>query len=426
MQWYHSHYSAQYSAGASGPIVIYGPDCHHYDIDLGPVMVSDWYHHSYEHSVKQTMEADLTGDKRPPQPACDNNLINGFGVLDSFIDNPSFSNASLAKFRFTSGKKHRLRLINSGAAAMQRFSIDDHNMTVIAYDFVPVRHFETTALTLGVGQRADVVIEATGNPSDAFWMRSDIGLQDCNFFDSSKPQALAIVLYENADPTARPASTAHPDAQLTECKNDDISTGLPLQLILPDANPSVTTELHIENKWNGSHHLWYFGGGSYRGNFKDVLLRQVNQGITKFAPQSNVHDFGSNKSVRFVIYNHVPSPHPMHHHGHNFWVLADGIGKWNGTIINPNNPQRRDVHILRPAQGSTPSYMVIQIELDNPGIWPFHCHSAWHNSAGLYLNILERPKNIRYRDIPDSIDETCRSWDAYTSNTAVGQIDSGV
>ena len=38
--WYHSHYSAQYSGGVLGPIVIHGPSKYSYDIDVGPVMLS--------------------------------------------------------------------------------------------------------------------------------------------------------------------------------------------------------------------------------------------------------------------------------------------------------------------------------------------------------------------------------------------------
>lgn len=38
--WYHSHYSAQYSGGLYGPIVIYGPRNVDYDIDLGAIMVN--------------------------------------------------------------------------------------------------------------------------------------------------------------------------------------------------------------------------------------------------------------------------------------------------------------------------------------------------------------------------------------------------
>lgn len=38
--WYHSHYSAQYSGGLYGPMVIYGPRNVDYDIDVGPIMVN--------------------------------------------------------------------------------------------------------------------------------------------------------------------------------------------------------------------------------------------------------------------------------------------------------------------------------------------------------------------------------------------------
>lgn len=39
--WYHSHYSAQYTGGLLGPMIVHGPNHYSYDIDLGPVMISD-------------------------------------------------------------------------------------------------------------------------------------------------------------------------------------------------------------------------------------------------------------------------------------------------------------------------------------------------------------------------------------------------
>jgi FtsP/CotA-like multicopper oxidase with cupredoxin domain len=59
-------------------------------------------------------------------------------------------NAGLSKFRFQQGKTHRLRLINAGAEGIQRFSIDGHDMTVIANDFVPLQPYTTQVVTLGV------------------------------------------------------------------------------------------------------------------------------------------------------------------------------------------------------------------------------------------------------------------------------------
>jgi hypothetical protein len=37
----------------------------------------------------------------------------------------------------------------------------------------------------------------------------------------------------------------------------------------------------------------------------------------------------------------------MHLHGHNFYVLHEGPGRWDGTIVRPSNPHRRDVHLVR-------------------------------------------------------------------------------
>ena len=39
--WYHSHYSAQYAGGLLGPMIIHGPANYDYDLDLGPVFLSD-------------------------------------------------------------------------------------------------------------------------------------------------------------------------------------------------------------------------------------------------------------------------------------------------------------------------------------------------------------------------------------------------
>lgn len=81
--------------------------------------------------------------------------------------------------------------------------------------------------------------------------------------------------------------------------------------------------------------------------------------------------------------------HNMHLHGQSeFWVLAEGTGEWDGVIINPNNPQRRDGHQIGNGYPDNPTYMILQWETDNPGVWPFHCHLVVHASAGLYVNIM--------------------------------------
>lgn len=77
-----------------------------------------------------------------------NNLINGRNNLACSDPGTTTceSTTRLSKFKFTSGKRHRLRLINAGAEGIQKFTLDGHNMTVIANDFVPVIPYETNGM----------------------------------------------------------------------------------------------------------------------------------------------------------------------------------------------------------------------------------------------------------------------------------------
>jgi FtsP/CotA-like multicopper oxidase with cupredoxin domain len=67
-------------------------------------------------------------------------------------------NAGISKFTVKAGKKYLLRLINTSAEGMQKFTLDGHNFTVIANDFVPINPYTTDVITLGVGQRSDVIV----------------------------------------------------------------------------------------------------------------------------------------------------------------------------------------------------------------------------------------------------------------------------
>ena len=58
--WYHSHYSAQYAGGLFGPLVIHGPKNVPYDIDIGPVFLSDWYHDDYFSIVEQVVGSPVS------------------------------------------------------------------------------------------------------------------------------------------------------------------------------------------------------------------------------------------------------------------------------------------------------------------------------------------------------------------------------
>lgn len=300
--WYHSHYSAQYSGGAWGAIVVYGPTNANYDIDIGPVLLSDWYHEDYNTLVEQT----LTPGHAPV--SSDNNLINGKGnfncsSLPATDKTPCVNSAGLSKFKLTYGKTHRLRLVNTGSEGVQRFSLDGHNLTVIANDFVEVTPYTTKVVTLGVGQRTDVLVTANQGPAtSAFWMRSNIS--SCSV--TSQPYGLAAVYYSSANTTTTPTSAAWNVPDPGTCANDDLSLTVPTYSMKPPA-PSYSHMYNVTLFQNGSDvTLWDFDGQTARVDYNDPTLLAVQNGTTVFEDDRNVRNLYTNSSVRMIVNN--PSP----------------------------------------------------------------------------------------------------------------------
>ena len=423
--WYHSHYSAQYADGVFGPMVIYGPSNADYDIDIGPVMLTDYYHTTYYQGLQALYE------EPPVFLPTDNNLINGkMNYNCSLVTDGTActDNAGVSKFQFVPGKTHRLRLINSGSAASQIFQIDNHTLTVMALDYVQVEPYDTSVLNLGIGQRADVLVTAN-QPSGAYWMRTTI--DDVNCFPGiiGQPYGLAAIYYTGVDTTDRPNSVQTPIPDTLGCGNDPLDETVPFYSLSPPGTPAVTQDLIIDGAVNATGHLlFYVNNQSFRADYNSPVLLLAQEGNTSYPqdPQWNVYNFGKATSIRLYIQNNFPTVHPMHLHGHDFWVLATGTGTWDGVITNPDNPIRHDTFLMGPGTETAPTYMVIEFNADNPGVWPLHCHIGIHVSAGLYVNVMERPDRITSLLIPWVNAQTCVDWKAYTAKFAPDQIDSGV
>ncbi|ORY59529.1 Cupredoxin [Pseudomassariella vexata] len=472
--WYHAHYESQLASGLIGPMVIYGPQHYDYDIDVGPVMVHDHYHTYYE-----TIEVGVMANPARPTRS-DNNLING---KNSFNGN----NAPLASFNFTTNKKIRLRLINPSVVAVEKVSIDGHQMTVIANDFVPVQPYQTDVVTLAPGQRTDVVIQGLKDPKGTYWLRA-YKSPNCSPSQPNSLEAKAAIFYEKADRTQQPNSQAGVNAYNKYCGNDELTKTVPLFPIAP-GQPGYTEVVPIVFRSNGTADLWYLQNRTARVDYNEPELLDAKKGDLNFDYIQNVHNYGTNSSIRFIIENPGAQPHPIHLHGHNIWILqqgacdaskfdpdylagdvsarglptgADGPGAprntvrssddkelesreptlglldklkdlltgkkggkdtptvekghcWDGSIVNSQNPQRRDVHMLLPN-----SYVVLQWNQDNPG------HIAWHLSGGFLWMVLENPEAIKKLPIPDVMEDQCQVWMEWTNNHVVDQIGDGI
>lgn len=138
------------------------------------------------------------------------------------------------KQKYPRAKRYLLRLINTSFDTTFVFSIDNHNLTVIGADFVPIHNYTNTSVLVGIGQRYQVVIEANpiANasqpvPQDGnFWMRTYVA--GCtNTATYPRGYELSGILRYNSSSTAIPNSTAWNNMSLA-CSDETYSSLRPI------------------------------------------------------------------------------------------------------------------------------------------------------------------------------------------------------
>lgn len=141
--WYHSHIGLQAWEGVFGGIIINGPATANYDDDAGLMILSDWTHRTADSLFHQ---AQTCG---PPLP--DNGLINGTNIYATQTGNETNIDGSRLQVHVEPGKSTRIRLLNAALDTHSKFSIDNHKMTVMAMDFVPIEPFDTYFVDIAMG-----------------------------------------------------------------------------------------------------------------------------------------------------------------------------------------------------------------------------------------------------------------------------------
>lgn len=418
--WYHAHFSVQYGDGVMGPIVINGPASANYDIDLGTVMVSDIY-------SQTAFQADYYAHRNGP-PTASNYLMNGQNVK------PDGSAGTRPSWTFTAGKKHRLRIINTAMDALYKLSIDGHKFQVVATDFVPIVPYNTSEISVGIGERYDVIVEAN-QPASNYWFRA-MAASACTFTaNTGKGNANGIITYSNTtSATLLPTTTYgnHSDA----CVDEPMASLVPVVSKSVDSSSfaaiasTLPVNVQVVSQTDGRVFQWTLGGISQVVDWSSPTLGQAVAGNNTYSTAQHVVQIPTaNAWTYWIIQNQFFVPHPMHLHGHDFSLLGQGTGTFNAATdmgkLTFNNPPRRDVAMLV-ASGWT----VIAFQADNPGAWLLHCHIAWHAGEGLSLQFLERPLDIPglYQSVVQALpwQNTCTNWNKYAPTAVWKQYDSGL
>lgn len=140
--WYHAHYATTYQDGLFGPLIIHGRNEPNYNVSGDfIVMVDDWYH---DFST-DLLPAFFAVGNQGVEPVPDNGLINGYKPMalkdwqsqnvfacERAPDGHSCDNSSTGYAMFTVDPKsrYRFRVINTGAFADFKFSVDNHALEV--------------------------------------------------------------------------------------------------------------------------------------------------------------------------------------------------------------------------------------------------------------------------------------------------------
>lgn len=131
-------------------------------------------------------------------------------------------------------------------------------MEVISTDFVPIVPYNTTDVSIGMGQRYDIIVTASETTGD-FWMRS-IPQESCSDNDNVD-NILGIVRYDSTS-TSDPTTSAY-TALTDSCDDEAIGTIVPYLPLVASTDFTVEDSEAVTLGLVNNAVLWYSKNTSF-------------------------------------------------------------------------------------------------------------------------------------------------------------------
>ncbi|RVW41483.1 Laccase-15 [Vitis vinifera] len=306
------------------------------------------------------------------------------------MDNPGdllpCSKSGTFKLTVDHGKTYLLRIINAALQEPLFFSIAKHKMTVVGTDGSYTKPLPRDYITIFPGQTFDVLLEANQCPD--------------HYYMAARTYSVA--------PTA---SHGQP-SKLSRCRTSlqcplSMSTKL-FYTISINSYPCINNSCSGANGTrsaasinNISFHTptvdileayYYNISGVYGDKFPSVpplvfdftadylpLLYQLPSAGTEV----RVLEYNSTVEIVFQGTNLIAGvTHPIHLHGHSFYVVGWGFGNFDENrdplrynLVDP--PLQNTISV--PRKG----WATIRFKASNPGVWFMHCHVEQHLTWGM-------------------------------------------
>lgn len=415
---YHAHYGMQREAGLYGSIRVSVPkgvsEPFSYDYDRS-IILADWYHKStYEQAT------DLSSDPFVWVGEPQSLLIQGKGKFNcSSLNSPTadicnLTNPECSPYVLTviPGKTYRLRIGSLTSLSALSFEIEGHNMTVVEADGHYVDPFVVKNLFIYSGETYSVIIKADQDPSRNYWVTTNVVSRK-----PATPTGLAIFNYYPNHPRKSPSTfpTLGPLWNHTEPRlAQSLATKSHRNFIHapPLTSDRVIVLLNTQNRinnhvrWSINNVSFSFPSTPYLISLKENLAHVFDPtqppesydfaryDIYSIAKNTNatssnaIYRLGFNTTVDIILQNantmtaNNSETHPWHLHGHDFWVLGYGNGKYD-ILNDPKNYNLVDPIMKNTVPVHPYGWTALRFRADNPGVWAFHCHIESHFYMGM-------------------------------------------
>ncbi len=254
------------------------------------------------------------------------------------------------------GERIRLRLINAANARIFGLDFRDLDPWIIALDGQPVEphRLGNRPLTLGVGMRADLIIDMTGEP------KSESLVVDGHYGPNVAYELIRFA-YDDAAPLDDPTGVEPVALKKNPIAEPDLGSAERHRLLFEGGAMGGMTGAMMGGRRMGMRELagkgrlWAINGKVPDDIYQEPPLLKAKR--------------GSSQIVELV--NRTAFEHPIHLHGHSFRVISR-----NGE----DEPYRpfRDTVLL-----GIDETIEIAFVADNPGQWMFHCHVLEHQGSGM-------------------------------------------
>ncbi|XP_031736736.1 L-ascorbate oxidase-like isoform X2 [Cucumis sativus] len=299
----------------------------------------------------------------------------------------------------------------------------NHTMLVVEADGNYVQQFVTSDIDIYSGESYSVLVTTNQSTTQNYW--ASIGVR------GREPKTSPALLLFNYLPNSVAKLPISPPPEIPKWNDYDRSKNFTYRVLASAMNttkpPPIFTRrislLNTQNLMNGNFIKWAINNISltlpstpYLGAIKFGLNSTFNQTappetfpknynikIPPPNPNTNtgnsVYRFRSGEIVDVILQNanalsnNTSEIHPWHLHGHDFWVLGYGEGKFSDedeTKLNLKNPPLKNTVVIFPF-----GWTAIRFVADNPGVWIFHCHIEPHLDMGMGVIFAEAVEKVR-------------------------------